>query len=104
MSDTERGALDVRDGDGYEVEDEQITLARIVGLVDRAYSDDGVVGDYFAKPKGQYGDTLALFLVRELSEVYEEAADRATNLHLAADAVRTAIQDLEAVLRALENA
>ncbi len=49
------------------------------------------------------GDTLALFVARELFGTYDPAADEATQIATAVSAMQTAVDELQAVAHALSD-
>lgn len=75
-----------------------MTKKQIIAIADAAYGD-GLV----ARGDGD-GDTLALFIRRELSDVYERRASAAEQLEAARRAMCIARRELQAVERAFETA
>ncbi len=49
------------------------------------------------------GDTLALFIARELADTYDSEADDGTQIATAAKAMQTATDDLQAVAQSLSD-
>ena len=75
-------------------------LAELIQIVDEAYPDGLVARAH----KGEdVGDTLALFIVRELADIYDPDASDAEQTAGACRAMGTAIDELQAVCNALEN-
>jgi len=77
-------------------------LSEIIAIADQAYPD-GLVQMHFEDPKGEHGDTLAEFIVRELQDVYDAEASSQDQLAEAVQAMRRARDELEGVLAALER-
>ena len=50
-----------------------MTLNRIIEIANAAYPDD-FIAQYHENPDLEHGDTLAKFLVVELTETYDEGA------------------------------
>lgn len=65
------------------------------GMIQEAY--DGIKEDSL----GGCGDTLALFIVRELADTFDEDADDQAQLDEAKRCLRTAVSELEGVIDAL---
>ena len=77
-----------------------MTLDEIIQMADEAYPDGLVARAH----KGEdVGDTLALFIVRELTDIYDPDASDAEQAAAASGALGTAIDELQAVCSALEN-
>ncbi len=77
-----------------------MTLDEIIQMADEAYPDGLVARAH----KGEdVGDTLALFIVRELTDIYDPDASDAEQAAAARGALETAINELQAVCGALEN-
>ncbi len=77
-----------------------MTLDEIIQMADEAYPDGLVARAH----KGEdIGDTLALFIVRELTDIYDPDASDAEQAAAASGALGTAIDELQAVCSALEN-
>ena len=75
-----------------------MTLAQLIQIADEAYPDGLVAGAH----KGEdVGDTLALFIVRELADIYDPDASDAEQTAGACRALGTAINELQAVCDAL---
>jgi hypothetical protein len=72
-------------------------------LMDRAAAGypDGDLRDFYdpetGEPRDGVGDTLALFVARELAGTYEPEAGDDEQVATAVDAITTAIEDLEKV-------
>jgi len=73
-----------------------------IGIANAAYPD-GLVGQC-AEDDAEHGDTLALFIARELKDVRTQGVAPAEQFRIARDAIETAIRELEAVADALDNA
>ncbi len=77
-----------------------MTLDEIIQMADEAYPDGLVARAH----KGEdVGDTLALFIVRELTDIYDPDASDAEQAAAASGAMETAINELRGVCTALEN-
>ncbi len=77
-----------------------MTLDEIIQVADEAYPDGLVARAH----KGEdAGDTLALFIVRELGDIYDPDASDAEQAAAASGALETAVNELQAVCGALEN-
>ncbi len=77
-----------------------MTLDEIIQMADEAYPDGLVARAH----KGEdVGDTLALFIVRELADTYDPDASDAEQAAAASGAMETAIDELQAVCTALEK-
>ncbi len=77
-----------------------MTLDEIIQMANKAYPDGLVAKAH----KGEdAGDTLALFIVRELADIYEPDASDAEQAAAANGAMGSAIDELQAVCSALEN-
>ncbi len=77
-----------------------MTLAELIQIVDKAYPD-GLVAR--AHKDEDVGDTLALFIVRELADTYDPDASDAEQAATASGAMGSAIDELQVVCSALEN-
>ena len=76
-------------------------LKSILSKAVKAYDDNGVLQDYIDDPDGEHGDTLAEFVVREASDVFDPEADETINAREIARAMNTAIKQLAAVREAI---
>ncbi len=77
-----------------------MTLDKVIQMADEAYPDGLVARTH----KGEdVGDTLALFIVRELADIYDPDASDAEQAAAARGAMGTAIDQLQAVCSALED-
>jgi hypothetical protein len=84
-------------------------LKQIIEIVDRAYSDDGAIKRAFAAETGSIdellvGDSLAVFIAREIKETYDPDATREQQLDEAYRVMSVAHEQLENVLNALAMA
>ena len=86
-------------------------LDELIHFADQFYPDNCIAAywddKYHAprtKPKNGKGDTLALFVVRELSDTYNEELDDKEQFHTAFLKMKSAITEMEALTAALENA
>ena len=81
-------------------------LLELLTTADKGYGDGAMAG-YFdeatGKHKNGFGDTLAQFVVLELSETFDKDADTATQLSVARNMMRNTQQDLQNVIDALED-
>lgn len=89
----------------------RISLPELLSIIEKGYGNDMMpewssVLDKRGKlvKPGDLGDTLAIFLIREIGEFYNPRAGATTNLDSAAEAVRTAIEELVRVEAALLRA
>ena len=78
-----------------------MALEKIIEIADKAYGD-GLVGRC-AADNSDHGDTLALFIARELKETYNPDSDDATQRHTAFLALRSAVRELAYVLDAFDE-
>jgi hypothetical protein len=81
-----------------------LTLAELINIANDAYPD-GFLANYFdpvtEQPKCGSGDTLAHFIVSELSETFDAGSSRLSQLAEARRALNNAVDSLEAVIEAL---
>ena len=81
-----------------------MTLLELVTKANKGY-EDGFLSEYFNEETGEYiegkGDTLAAFIVIELSETFDSEADDEDQIQAATEALQTAVNDLEGVIDAL---
>jgi hypothetical protein len=83
-----------------------VKLKQIIRIADQAYSDDGAVERAFAAETGSIdellvGDSLAVFIAREIKETYDPDATREEQLDEAYRVMSVAHEQLENVLNAL---
>lgn len=79
---------------------QEMALARIVEIADRAYGD-GLIGNYY---RGEgHGDTLADFVMRELRDVFDPDATEYENLFESRRGIGLAIKQLRDVEAALHR-
>ncbi len=77
-----------------------MTLDEIIQMADEAYPDRLVARAH----KGEdVGDTLALFIVRELADVHNPDSSDAEQTAVACRVLETAINELQAICSALSN-
>ena len=76
-----------------------MTLKELVDIANKAYPDDLVARAFQGD---DVGDTLALFIVRELKDTYDEEATSATQLKLARLSMHVAQCELAGVCHAFE--
>ena len=81
-------------------------LKQIMEIANQAYSDDGAVERAFAAETGSIdellvGDSLAVFIAREIKETYDPDATREKQLDEAYRVMSVAHEQLENVLNAL---
>lgn len=76
-------------------------LKAILTKAVKAYSDTGVLADYIEDPAGEHGDTLAEFVVREASDVFDPDDNEEANSLEIARTLDMAIAQLEAVKEAI---
>lgn len=81
------------------------TLLELLNLANDAYPDR-FLGEYYDANTGERrtggGDSLARFIVAELSETFDAEAPRATQLAQARIALSRAIDTIERVIEALD--
>jgi len=78
-----------------------MTFEKIIEIADKVYP--GFIGLYAADNDSDYGDTLALFIARELKDTYDPDASDYAQLEEAAQAMRSAARELSYVLDAFET-
>jgi hypothetical protein len=83
--------------------DESLFLDAIINIASAAYGNDDVVLEYYKKPKGNFGDTLAQFIVEELRETFEEDKTGTEQLHRAVQVMRCALLQVKDVVDALNK-
>ena len=81
-------------------------LKQIIKIADQAYSDDGAVERAFAAETGSIdellvGDSLAVFIAREIKETHDPEATKEEQLDEAYRVMSVAHEQLENVLNAL---
>ena len=82
----------------------KMTLVELLTLANSGYPDGEMAGYYDAETgeeTNEGGDTLALFVVREIRETFDADADREAQLTEARRVVQRGIEDLQATLGAL---
>jgi len=79
-----------------------MTEKQIIGIADKAYGEDALVASCALDAGADLGDTLALFIVRELRDVYDRRAGTLAQLEEARRAMCLARRQLQAVERAFE--
>ncbi len=82
-------------------------LNELMEIVHRAYPDEHTRlcwDEKSQQTRGDQGDTLAEFIVREVAETYEATADTGEQIKAALDAMRWAAVELGAVIRGLDEA
>ena len=77
-------------------------IQELIQIVDSAYPD-GKVGEYYAEPEKDHGDTLAKFVYLELIDTFDPVATRKKQLATAARAMNNAIYELRHVLKEIEG-
>lgn len=79
-----------------------MTLEELLQKANDAYGDNLIIG-YFSDPDDEsMGDTLALFIMRELSETFDKNASEEDQLAEAARVMSTARDEIERVIAAFE--
>jgi len=76
-------------------------LSAILSKAVEAYGCDGVLEDYIKLPKGEFGDGLAQFIVREAIDVHDPAVSEDKNVAEMVKALDLAISQIEAVKEAI---
>lgn len=79
----------------------KVILSKAVKAYDDSGVLNGVLADYIADPDGEHGDTLAEFVVREASDVFDPAISDETNAAEIIKALDKAIVQLQAVQEAI---
>lgn len=81
-----------------------LTLPELLNLANEAYPD-GFLAEYYNPKTGERrqggGDSLARFIVAELSETFDPDAPRVAQVQEARNALKHAVDDLECVIEAL---
>ncbi len=85
-----------------------MTLTELMQKVIAAYPDPDRIAAYWNPGTGKVnkeasGDTLAEFIVREISETFNPGSSDRLQVRYACTAIRDAIADLEATLTGLEE-
>lgn len=84
--------------------EKKLTLLELLNLANEAYPD-GFLAEYYDAKTGQRlpggGDSLARFIVAELSETFDPDASRQAQLREARTALNRAIDDLQMVIAIL---
>lgn len=84
-----------------------MTLIQLLDLANQGYPD-GFLAEYYDPETGEArassGDTLALFIVQELRETFNGAAEDEDQIGRAVRAIEKAREDLDGVLAALARA
>ena len=86
-----------------------MTLIDLIDLADRGFTRDFAESslldfvDRRGYPRDESGDTVALFIVRELAETFDEEAREEDQIDTAINAMTKARDDLENVIAALEH-
>jgi len=84
-----------------------LTKTDLIKMADEAYPDNLVIQNYDqkkGKPKDAHADTLALFIVRELHETFDEGAPDEKKLYEAFRVLRRACHELAAVRNTFRDA
>jgi hypothetical protein len=83
---------------------QKLTLLELLNRANKVYPD-GFLAEYYDAKTGERqrggGDSLARFIVAELSETFDPNAPRAAKLQEARNALNHAVDDLERVIEAL---
>jgi hypothetical protein len=84
--------------------EKQLTLLELLNLANDAYPD-GFLAEYYDAETGERqsggGDSLARFIVAEISETFDPDAPRPAQLREGRVALNHAIDDLQSVIEAL---
>jgi hypothetical protein len=84
---------------------EPLSLIGLLDLASESYPD-GFLAKYFDPDNGEFrqasGDTLAQFVVVELSETFDPNASRSDQLEEARRVLHRAVDDLEGVIKSLQ--
>lgn len=79
-----------------------MTTKDVIRIADAAYPDGFVLRYYLTKPSGRkVGDTLALFIAREIESVVTGVVDNKEKFVLAERAILTAARELVGVAKAI---
>ena len=85
-------------------EEKKLTLLELLNLANEAYPD-GFLAEYYDAKTGERqpggGDSLARFIVAEISETFDPDAPRQTQLREGRIALSRAIDDLQSVIEVL---
>jgi len=83
----------------------ELTIKDILDVASEGYPDEFTRAYYDEDGEfvDDFGDTLARFVVLEISETYEEDAADAEKLSVAIGVIEKAIEDLEGVAKALRD-
>jgi hypothetical protein len=79
-----------------------LSLREIIQIADERYPD-GLVGLYHHEPGLDHGDTLALFIVRELRDTFEAKSPASVQVLRAADCMERAAQELDSLAAAFRS-
>ncbi len=83
---------------------QKLSLLELLNLANEVYPD-GFLAEYYNAKTGERqqggGDSLARFVVAELSETFDPSAARAAQLQEARNALNHAVDDLERVIEVL---
>jgi hypothetical protein len=97
-------AANAAGGDTNMPAPQTLTLLGLLNLANEAYPD-GFLAEYYDAKTGERqqggGDSLARFIVTELSKTFDSGAARAAQLQEARNALNHAVDDLERVIEAL---
>ena len=77
-------------------------LKRLIDLIDRAYPD-GLVGQYYADPDGDHGDSLARFIANDIRETFAFSGSWEEQLDAAIDRIARANAEIGGVLLELQT-
>jgi hypothetical protein len=76
-------------------------LEKILEKAVIVYGNGGVLADYLRNPKGDFGDTLAQFIIREASDLYDAGLTEEENIVEIIGGLNRAIGQLQAVTKAI---
>jgi hypothetical protein len=65
------------------------------------YGNGGVLGDYLRNPKGDFGDMLAQFIIREALDLYDSGVSEEENMKEIMGGLNRAIEQLQVVRKAI---
>ncbi len=77
-----------------------MTLQELISVASSGYPD-GLIEQYFEEPKGNHGDSLAKFIMLELSETFDAEATDEEQVLAAIHQMRRARDELDSVISAL---
>lgn len=77
-------------------------LKDLIAIANGVYPD-GLIQQYFEKPRKDHGDSLAAFIASELTSTLDQARSDAEQIRDAINAMERARDEIEKVIGALEG-